>query len=83
LLRLRDRRVWVVVGGGLLAVAASHLSQYSRAEVERIWLLFFPWIAVAGGALMVSTSTRARAGIWVGTQAAGAIVLQAALVSKW
>ncbi|MGH9132545.1 MAG: hypothetical protein ACRDZZ_01315 [Ilumatobacteraceae bacterium] len=83
LLRLRDRQVWVVVGGGLLAVAASHLSQYSRAEVERLWLLFFPWIAVAGGALLVSASTRARAAMWVGAQAAGTIALQAALVSKW
>jgi hypothetical protein len=83
LLRLRDRRVWVVVGGALLAIAASHLSQYSRAEVERIWLLFFPWIAVAGGALMVSASARRRAAMWVGAQAAGAIALQAALVSKW
>jgi hypothetical protein len=82
LLRLFDRRVWVVVGGALLGVAASHLSQYSRAEVERIWLLFFPWIAVAGGALM-SPLTRVRSAIWVGAQAAGAIALQAALVSKW
>jgi hypothetical protein len=83
LLRLRARQVWIVVGAGLLAVAVSHLSQYSRAEVERIWLLFFPWIAVAGGALMVSASTRPRAAMWVGAQAAGAIALQAALVSKW
>jgi hypothetical protein len=83
LLRLRDRQVWIVVGGGLLAISASHLSQYSRAEVERIWLLFFPWVAVAGGTLMVSVSSRPRAAMWVGTQAAGAIALQAALVSKW
>jgi len=82
LLRLRDRRVWVLVGGALMAMAAAHLSQYSRGEVERIWLLFYPWIAVAGGALM-GASTRARAAVWVGVQAVGTIVLQAALVSKW
>lgn len=82
LLRLRDRRVWILVGGGVLAMLASHLSQYTRAEVERIWLLFYPWIAVAGGALM-ARSARRRAAVWVGAQAAGTVVLQAALVSKW
>jgi len=82
LLRLRDRRVWVVVAGGLLALLASHLSQYTRAEVERIWLPFYPWIAVAGGALM-SASSRLAPAAWVGAQAAAAVVLQAALVSKW
>lgn len=82
LLRLRDRRLWVLVGGALLAVLASHLSQYSRGEVERIWLLFYPWVAVAGGAV-IGVSARTRSAAWVGVQAAGAITLQAALVSKW
>ncbi len=82
LLRLRQRRVWAIVGGALLAMLATHLSQYTRAEVERIWLLFFPWIAVAGGALM-SRLPRLGPAAWVGAQAAGSIVLQAALVSKW
>ena len=82
LLGLRDRRVWVLVGGALLALMASQLSQYSRGEVERIWLLFYPWVAVAGGALM-SAAAPLRSAMWVGVQAAGALVLQAALVSKW
>lgn len=82
LLRLRDRRVWILVGGGALAMLASHLSQYTRAEVERIWLLFYPWIAVAGGAVMAQSANR-RSSAWVGAQATGAVVLQAALVSKW
>lgn len=81
LTRLRDGRVWVLVGGGLLALIASHLSQYSRGEVERIWLPFYPWIAVAGA--MLIGSSRLRSAVWVGLQAVGAIVLQAALVSKW
>ena len=80
MIRLRDRRVWLLVAGALLALTAAHLSQYSKAEVERIWLLFFPWIAVAGGVLVAAT---ARSAIWVGAQAATAIALQAALVSKW
>jgi len=82
LLALRDRRVWLLVGGGLLAMLAAHVSQYTRGEVERIWLLFFPWIAVAGGAA-ITASTRLRSAALVGAQAAGAIALQAALVSKW
>lgn len=77
---LRDRRVWVLVGGGLLALAVAHLSQYSRAEVERIWLLFYPWIAIAGGAVVAATI---RSASLVALQAATAIALQAALVSKW
>ena len=28
-------------------MAVSHLSQYSRAEVERIWLPFVPWLTLS------------------------------------
>ncbi len=80
--RLRDRRVGALVVGGVLGLLAAHASQYTRGEVERIWLLFFPWIAVAGGAVVASTA-RTRTAWWVGAQAATAILLQAALVSKW
>ena len=86
LTRLRPGRIWLVVGGGLLAVAASDLSQYTRAEVERIWLLFFPWVAIAAAGLAagaVGAARRHRATWWLAAQGAGAIVLQAALVSKW
>jgi len=94
LLRLRDRRMWIVVAAALAALLASHLSQYTKAEVERIWLLFYPWIAIAGASLFVSRTTdtdastrlvarRHHAAIWIAAQASGAIVLQAALVSKW
>lgn len=80
LTRLRDRRAWWIVGGGVAALLASHVSQYNRAEVERIWLLFYPWIAVAAVAL---AARRRAAATWVAVQAGSAIVLQAALVSKW
>lgn len=79
---LRDRWMWVLVIGGTAALMASHLSQYTRAEVERIWLLFYPWIVIAGAALL----QRSRPWLgpsWIGIQAACAITLQAALVSKW
>jgi len=82
LMRLRDRRMWLLTGGGLAAVAASHFSQYTRGEVERIWLLFFPWLLIAAGSLAARGSRRS-ATAWVGLQAACAIGLQAALVSKW
>jgi methylthioxylose transferase len=81
-IRLRDRWVWVLVLGGLAALLAAHVSQYSKAEVERIWLLFYPWIAVAAGALVVRGAER-RAAAWLMVQATCAILLQAALVSKW
>lgn len=79
---LRSRRMWLLVGAGMLALMISHLSQYTKAEVERIWLVFYPWIAIAGAALLAN---RRR---WVGVgavslQALCAIVLQAGLVSKW
>lgn len=36
-----------LVVGALLAVAVADLSQLSRGEVERIWLPFVPWLALA------------------------------------
>jgi methylthioxylose transferase len=79
---LRDKRIWLLVGGSVLAVLISHMSRYTKAEVERIWLLFYPWIAIAGGALIVR-SRRWFGAIAVSVQASSAIVLQAALLSKW
>jgi hypothetical protein len=51
LARLRDRPVWLLVGGALVAVALADLSGMSKAEVERIWLPFVPWVLVATAAL--------------------------------
>jgi hypothetical protein len=82
LMRLRDRRMWLLCGGAVAAVAASHLSQYTRGEVERIWLLFFPWLVLAAAAATAAAARR-WASVFVGLQAATAIALQAALVSKW
>src|SRR5206468_2798645 len=50
LARLRERGTWLLVAGGLVAVAAADISGFSKAEVERIWLPFAPWILVAGWA---------------------------------
>ena len=74
--------VWPLVVGAALALLASHLSQYTRAEVERIWLLFYPWLIVAAGVSTLTSKPRVLAAL-VMVQAGAAIVLQAALVSKW
>jgi methylthioxylose transferase len=58
----------------LVAVAAADLSQMSRGEVERIWLPFVPWIALAGPGH--------RKG-WLAAQVGLAVVLQSVLVSPW
>ncbi len=79
---LRSRRMWLLVGGAVAALLVSHLSRYTKGEVERIWLIFYPWIAIAGAAL-VARSRRWSGAAAVGVQATCAIVLQAALLSKW
>ncbi len=79
---LRSRRMWLLVGSALAALLVSHLSRYTKGEVERIWLIFYPWIAIAGAAL-IARSRRWSGAAAVGVQATCAIVLQAALLSKW
>jgi hypothetical protein len=74
--------VWPVLVGAALALTLSHLSQYTRAEVERIWLLFYPWLMVATGVPALTGRPRTLA-VLVGVQASSAIVLQSVLVSKW
>jgi methylthioxylose transferase len=51
LISLRDRGVWLLVAGGLVAVALADLSGLSKAETERIWLPFMPWLLVAAAVL--------------------------------
>jgi hypothetical protein len=58
----------------LAAVAVADLSQLARGEVERIWLPFVPWLALA--------APGDRRG-WLAAQVAVALVLQSILVSPW
>ncbi len=51
LTRLRDRAAWLLVGGGLAAILVANVTGLSKAEVERIWLPFLPWILLATAAL--------------------------------
>lgn len=80
--QLRTTRIWQMVAAALSALLLAHLSRYTKGEVERIWLVFFPWIALAGGAL-ISRARRWWAAVVVVAQAGCAITLQAALLSKW
>lgn len=75
LARLRDRRAWLLVAGGLVAVALANASGLSKGEVERIWLPYVPWVMVATGAL----PPRA----WLALNAAFAILVEAALNTTW
>ncbi len=74
---LRDRRLWLLVGATLVAVAAADLSGLSKGEVERIWLPFWPWIAIAAAAL----TSRVR--WWLAAQATLAIGVQTFLGTPW
>lgn len=75
---LRERRVWLLVGGGLVAVLLADLSGLSKAEVERIWLPFVPWVGLAAAAL-----PRRLVGPVLGLQVAGAVALQVVLETLW
>jgi methylthioxylose transferase len=79
---LKSTNIRPLIFGAATALLVSHVSQYSRGEVERIWLLFFPWLVIAGAAFIQREKPR-TAGVAIAIQAACAIVLQAALLSKW
>ncbi len=78
LVRLRDRRVWWVVGGALAGIVIADVSGMSKGEVERIWLPFVPFLSVAAAGL---TGRSVR--WWLAAQVSGAVVLQVALESPW
>jgi methylthioxylose transferase len=79
LTRLRDRRMWWLVGGALAAMMIANLSGLSKAETERIWLPFVPWIALAAAAVV----TERHARLLVGANVAIALGLQLLLNTPW
>lgn len=70
--------VWTLAAAGWLMVLVADLSQMSRAEVERIWLPFVPWILLACGLLPRGWR---RAGVVV--QVVTALVVQHLLRTTW
>lgn len=76
--RLRDRRMWLIVGAGLVVVGAGLVSGLAKGEVERIWLPFVPWVLVAAAA----TRRRVLVG-WLGAQAGLAILIESLIRTPW
>ena len=79
---LRSRRMWWIVAAAGAALLISHFTQYTKAEVERIWLPYYPWLIVASAGVWVF-SRRWLVTSVIAIQALSAIVLQAALLTKW
>ena len=76
--RREDRVVALLVGGTAVAVALADLSQMSRAEVERIWLPFVPWLTLGVAFLPARWRRPALAG-----QVLTALVVQHLLYTSW
>lgn len=79
---LRERTLWRVVGGALLAVVLACLIGLSRGEVERIWLPFTVWLLAAGAAVTARQGHRALRP-WLGTQVLVAVVVQTIARTGW
>jgi methylthioxylose transferase len=56
--RLRARSAWRLVGAAVVAVSLANASQYSKGEVERIWLMFMPWLTIGVLGLCAPRSVR-------------------------
>jgi methylthioxylose transferase len=69
-------RLWVLVGAAIVAVAVANVSGYSKAETERIWLIFMPF-------LMTAAATVRRPKVWLSLQLLVAVILQVWLRTKW
>ena len=70
--------VLALVAGGVVAVALADLSLMSKAEVERIWLPFFPWLLLA----TVLVPARWRRVALIG-QAGLGLLVQSLVVTPW
>jgi hypothetical protein len=80
LTRLRRSPLVWLVGAAAAAVLLADVSGMSKAEVERIWLPFFPWL-VAGAALVGGRAGRQR--WWLAAQAGLALLVGVAVMSPW
>ena len=72
------RPVAVLTTSALAGIVLADVSLLSKAEVERIWLPFVPWLLL--GAALLPPRTRH---ILLGAQVGLALVLQTVLVTRW
>jgi hypothetical protein len=79
---VRESRVWLLVGSVFAVVAIADLSGMSKAEVERIWLPFVPWAALAVGPI-AARSGLANVRRLLILQASSTIVLAVTVQSWW
>jgi hypothetical protein len=75
-------RAWLVAAGAVVAVVVADLTGLSKAEVERIWLPFMPWL-VAGAAAVLSRAPATTRRTWLGLQLGWALLVQAVVFSPW
>ena len=73
-----DRVVLLLGGAAVLMIAVADLSGMSRAEVERIWLPFIPWLTVS---LALLPPAWRRPGL--GLQILTALVVETLLYTSW
>jgi hypothetical protein len=78
---LRRARVALLVVPALAAIAVADVSGLAKAEVERIWLPFVPWLLIATVPLAGKRPGSLRR--WLGLQLAVGIALQVSLRSPW
>ncbi len=73
-----ERPVLLLVGAAVASIVVADVSLMSKAEVERIWLPFVPWLLLATAALPPGWR---RAGL--GLQVAAALVVQHLVYTSW
>lgn len=76
--REHDRTVLLLVAGAALAIVLADLSGMSKAEVERIWLPFVPWLTLS---LALLPDRWRRWGL--GGQLLAALLVQHLLYTSW
>ena len=80
LARVRRAPLAVLVGAAVAVVIIADVSGMSKAEVERIWLPFVPWV-MAAGAVLMTTKWMTRS--WLAVQVGSALVVAVAIRSPW
>jgi hypothetical protein len=76
--RETPRVVRLLVGAAALAVVAADLTRMSKAEVERIWLPFVPWLLLATACLPARWRRPALA-----LQVVAALLVQHLVLTNW